>query len=89
MCKTVWKLQAVQKSHLEFSTGKKKIIGLLSEFGRIAYVTNTEKIRKQMKENTYNSILVGYADNHTRDVYNLNNPETKRVFISKKIKLVK
>ena len=52
---------------------KTKITGSLSDFGRIAYVTKKEKIRKQIREKTYKVIMVGYADNHTRDMYKFYN----------------
>ena len=32
--------------------------------------------------------MVGYADNHTRDTYNLYNPETKRVIMNRDVKWV-
>ena len=50
---------------------KPKIIGLFSEFGRIVYINKREKIKKEMMENTYKAIMVGYADNNTRDTYKL------------------
>ena len=50
---------------------KLKIIGLLSEFLRITYITNRENIKIHMKDKTYKSIMVGYAENHTRGTYKL------------------
>ena len=43
-----------------------KIIGLFSEFGRIGYVTKRDKFKKKMIDKTFRSIIVGYADNHSR-----------------------
>ena len=46
-------------------------IALFSEFGIITYVTNWINIKKQIMDNMYNAIMVGYTDNHTRDTYTL------------------
>ena len=34
----------------------------------------------------YGSIMVGYADNHTRDMYNLYNTDTKKVIMIRDVK---
>ena len=52
---------------------KTKITGSLSYFGRIAYVTKREKIKKHIRDKTYKVIMVGYADIHTRDTYKFYN----------------
>ena len=39
-----------------------------------------------MKDRTYKSIMVGYADNHTRDKYEFYNPYTKKVVMTRDIK---
>ena len=52
------------------------------------YVTKRDKIKKQMKNKTYKTMPVGYADNHTRYTYNLYNPETKRFIMTRIIKWV-
>ena len=52
---------------------KTKITGSLSYFGRIAYVTKREKIKKQIMDKTYKVTMVGYAENHTRDIYKFYN----------------
>ena len=50
------------KSPFEIFYGQKpNIIGSFSEFGRIAYVTKRENIKKQMTDKTYKTIMVGYA----------------------------
>ena len=38
-----------------------------------------------MKEKVYKSPMVGYAYNHTRDMYKLYNLETKRVIVTREI----
>ena len=63
-----------------------KIIGSFSEFGLIEYVTKREQIKKQMDYKTYKAIMVGYADNHTRDTYKLYNTKTKRVIMKRDVK---
>ena len=65
---------------------KPKIIGLLSEFGRIGYVIKLDKFKKQMTDKTFKAIMVGYSENHTRDTYKLYNPETKRVVMTRDVK---
>ena len=52
---------------INFYRDRPKIIALFSEFGRIAYVTKWEKLKKKMIDKTYKAIMVGYADNNTRD----------------------
>ena len=63
-----------------------KIIGLFSDFRSIGYVTKWDSFRKQMTDKKIQTIVVVYADNHTRDTYKLYNPETKRVMITRDIK---
>ena len=40
---------------------KPKIISLLSEFRRIAYVTKKDKIKGQIKDTTCKAVMVGYT----------------------------
>ena len=54
---------------------KPNIIGPLLEFGRIAYITKREKIKRHTKDKIYKSIMVGYTDNHTRVTYKMYNSE--------------
>ena len=61
------------------------IAGSLSDFGRIAYVTKREKIKKHIRDKTYKVIMVGYADNHTRDTYKFYNTYTKRFIMIRDI----
>ena len=64
----------ITKSPFEkFYREKPRIIGLLSKFGRVAYVKKRENIKKQTKEKTYKDIMVGYTTNHTRDTHKLYN----------------
>ena len=67
---------------------KPKIIGSFSDFGCITYVTKQEKLKKHIKYKMYKSIIVGYAENHTRGTYKFYNPETKRVIITRYVKWV-
>ena len=39
-----------------------------------------------MTDKTFKAIMVGYANNHTRDTYKLYNPETKRVVMTRGVK---
>ena len=48
----------------DFYGGKPKIIGSLSEFGHIVYITKREKFKKKITDKIFKAILVGYADNH-------------------------
>ena len=45
-----------------------------------------EKFKKEMMDKTFKPIMVGYADNHTRDTYKLYNLETNRVIMTRDIK---
>ena len=65
---------------------KPKIIASFPEFGLIEYVTKREKFRKQITDKTFKEIMVGYAENHTGDTYELTNPETKRVVMTRDMK---
>ena len=70
----------------KFYGEKMKIIGSFSKFGHIEYITKWDKFRKQMTDKRFKSIMVGYADNHTRDTNKLYNPDTKRVIITRAVK---
>ena len=70
----------------KFYEEKLKIIGSLLEFGRISYVTKWDKLNRQMTYKTYNTIMVGYADNHTRDTYTMYNTDTKRFIMTRDVK---
>ena len=55
---------------------KPKIIGFLSNFGRIAYVMKRGNIKGQIKYKIYKAIMFGYTKKHTRDTYKFYNPVT-------------
>ena len=68
----------ITKTPFEIIYGENpRIIGSFSEFRHIAYVTNREKIKVNMKNKTYKAIMVGYTENHTRDTYKIYNPGKK------------
>ena len=51
------------KSQFEIFYGEKpNIIGSLSEFGRITYVTKRNKTKKQITYKTHKASLDGYTD---------------------------
>ena len=50
-----------------FEGEKPKIIGSFSEFGSIVYITKWGKFKKKMTDKTFKAIMVGYAENNTRD----------------------
>ena len=50
---------------------KSNIISLFSEFGYIGYVTKWENSKKKTTDKKFKAIMVGYAENHMRDMYNL------------------
>ena len=84
--KTVCPILTAIKSHLRFYGENPKIIGLFSEFGRIAYVTMRKIIREQIKDKTLKAIIVGYAENHICDMYKIYNPNTNRFIMIRDIK---
>ena len=84
--KTVCPILTAIKSHLRFYGENPKIIGLFSEFGRIAYVTKRKIIREQIKDKTLKAIIVGYAENHICDMYKIYNPNTNRFIMIQDIK---
>ena len=59
---------------------------MFSEFGRIVYVTKWDKFKKKITDKTFKAIMVGYANNHTRDTYKFYNPETKIVIMARDVK---
>ena len=77
---------SIKRTFINLYKKKPKIIGLFSYFGRIVFVTKQDKFKKQMTDKTFKAIMVGYANNHTRDTYKLYNLETKRVIMPRDIK---
>jgi hypothetical protein len=56
------------------------------EFGRQGYVTDRKKIKRKDKQRGKPMIMVGYADNHSPDVYIMYNPITNTVILSRDVK---
>ena len=56
------------------------------EFGRIGYVTKREKILGKLEERSTKMIMVGYATNHSGDVYRMYNPRTRRIILTRDVK---
>ena len=54
------------------------IISLFPYFGCIGYVTKRDKFKNKITDKTFNAIMVGYANNRTRDTHKLYNPKTKK-----------
>ena len=75
------------KSPNKLFFGKKpSFLKYLVEFGRIGYVTRRDtKIKGKLAERAIKCIMVGYARNHSGDVYRLYNPSTKRILLSRGI----
>ena len=90
MCKRVRNSMTTMgstKSQFGILYGEKpNIIGLFSEFGCIAYITKRDKLKKHITEKIYNTIMVGYTYNNTRDTYKLYNPDNKRVIMTRGVK---
>ncbi|KAI2505223.1 PIF1-like helicase [Fragilaria crotonensis] len=55
------------------------IYGSTVEYGRIGYVTNRGTMRGKFKEKATKMIMVGYAENHARDVYRMYNPYSGKI----------
>ncbi|MGH3055561.1 MAG: hypothetical protein ACRDL7_11350, partial [Gaiellaceae bacterium] len=58
----------------------------LKEFGRLAYVTIRQKIKRKFTEKAIKCVFVGYEPNHAGDVYRLYNPATDHVIVSRDVK---
>ena len=59
-----------------------RILGHLQPFGRIAYVTNRNKIKAKLDVRATKCVFVGYAVDHSGDTYKFYNPLTKRTVLS-------
>ena len=55
------------------------IYGSTVEYGRIGYVTIRGTMKGKFKEKSTKMIMVGYAENHARDVYRMYNPFTGKI----------
>ena len=56
------------------------------ELGRIGYVTKREKILGKLEERSTKMIMVGYATNHSGDVYRMYDPRTKCIILLRDVK---
>ena len=61
------------------------IIGSVSKFGNIGYITKQDKLMNQITDKIFKVIMVGYVENSTRDTHKLYNPETKRVIMTRDV----
>ncbi|KAI2505738.1 GAG-pre-integrase domain [Fragilaria crotonensis] len=62
-----------------------RIIGHLQPFGRIAYVTNREKLRAKLDARSKKCVFVGYAQDHSGDTYKFYDPATKQTIMSRDV----
>jgi hypothetical protein len=60
-----------------------RIIGHLQPFGRIAYVTNREKLKAMLGARAKKCVFVGYAHDHLGDTYTFCDPATKQTIMSR------
>ena len=51
----------------------------LIHFGRVGYVTNRATMKGKFKEKSSPMVMIGYGENHARDVYRMYNPVTGKV----------
>ncbi|KAI2503386.1 GAG-pre-integrase domain [Fragilaria crotonensis] len=58
---------------------KSKIYPHLIQFGRVGYVTNRATMKGKFKEKSSPMVMIGYGENHARDVYRMYNPVTSKV----------
>ena len=58
------------------------IIGHLQPFGRIAYVTNRDKLKAKLDARAKKCVFVGYAQDHSGDTYKFYNLATKQTIMS-------
>ena len=57
----------------------------LIEWGRMGYVTDRTMIKGKAKPKAEPMLMVGYADNHSSDMYRLYNPATGQVVLSRDV----
>ena len=55
-----------------------QIIGHLQPFGRIAYVTNIDKLKVKLDARAKKCVFVGYAQDHSGDAYKFYDPATSK-----------
>ena len=59
-----------------------RIIGHLQPFGRIAYITNSNKLKAKLDDRAKKCVFVGYAQDHSGDTYKFYDPATKQTIMS-------
>ena len=71
----VWIQQEVRIFHLKISIERNQILLVRPQSLELSPTSiKRDKIKKKMTEKMFNTIMVGCADNHTRDTYKLYNP---------------
>ena len=63
----------------QFYGEKSNIYPHLIQFGRVGYVTNRATMKGKFKEKSSPMVMIGYGENHARDVYRMYNPVTSKV----------
>ena len=58
-----------------------RIIGHLQPFGRIAYVTNRDKLKVKLDARVKKCVFVGYAQDHSGDTYKFYDTATKQTIM--------
>ena len=82
---------AKNKSKHEIFFGRKsELISHLRSFGEIGIVFDYKgkKMRKKLEDRGFASIFVGYAPNHSGDVYRMFNLVTNRVLVTRDVKFL-
>ncbi len=59
----------------------------LIQYGRQGWVTNTAKFKEKLAPKATKCTMIGYAKDHARDTYRMYNPVTRKVILSRDIKL--
>jgi len=76
-----------EKTPQELWDGKKPdLYPNMIEFGRICYVSIRQKIKAKFQDKSFKGIMIGYAENHTQDVYRVYNIQTKQIILTRDIK---
>ena len=75
-----------KSAHELFYGSPSPLLPHLIEFGRIGYVTDRTPIKSKWQDKSFKCIMVGYADQHSPDTYQMYNPTTKSVILSRDIR---
>ena len=63
----------------QFYGKKSELYSNLIEFGRVGYyVTNRSTMNGKFKEKATAMVMIGYAEHHARNVYQMHNPITQK-----------